>query len=101
MGKILIKNKKNQFMPGENQDIPKKRKSLEDEVTDQPLPIEKDSTGIISYSSLSKLGFLQLCIATIISRISRQHGKILTQELWELSYPKTENPEVKEDYDKK
>ncbi|KAL7992465.1 hypothetical protein Chor_016721 [Crotalus horridus] len=44
MGKILIKNKKNQFMPGENQDIPKKRKSLEDEVMDQPLPIEKDSS---------------------------------------------------------
>lgn len=61
MGKILIKNKKNQFMPGENQDALKKRKSLEDEVTDQPIPIEEDSTGIISYSSLSKLGFLQLC----------------------------------------
>uniref|UniRef100_A0A670XM51 Phosphoinositide phospholipase C n=1 Tax=Pseudonaja textilis TaxID=8673 RepID=A0A670XM51_PSETE len=44
MGKILIKNKKNQFMPGENQDAPKKRKSLEDEVTDQPIPTEKDST---------------------------------------------------------
>uniref|UniRef100_A0A8C6VJL2 Phosphoinositide phospholipase C n=1 Tax=Naja naja TaxID=35670 RepID=A0A8C6VJL2_NAJNA len=55
MGKILIKNKKNQFMPGENQDALKKRKSLEDEVTDQPIPTEKDSTGIIPYSSLSKL----------------------------------------------
>uniref|UniRef100_A0A8C6VDH3 Phosphoinositide phospholipase C n=1 Tax=Naja naja TaxID=35670 RepID=A0A8C6VDH3_NAJNA len=44
MGKILIKNKKNQFMPGENQDALKKRKSLEDEVTDQPIPTEKDST---------------------------------------------------------
>ncbi|XP_063146033.1 1-phosphatidylinositol 4,5-bisphosphate phosphodiesterase beta-2 [Candoia aspera] len=44
MGKILIKNKKNQFMPGENQDILKKRKSLEDEITDQPTPVDKDST---------------------------------------------------------
>ncbi|KAG8126194.1 hypothetical protein E2320_021332 [Naja naja] len=35
MGKILIKNKKNQFMPGENQDALKKRKSLEDEPVEE------------------------------------------------------------------
>ncbi|XP_053139090.1 1-phosphatidylinositol 4,5-bisphosphate phosphodiesterase beta-2 isoform X2 [Hemicordylus capensis] len=45
MGKILIKNKKNQFMSGENQqDTLKKGRSLEEEVTDQPTPIEGDST---------------------------------------------------------
>ncbi|XP_062974944.1 1-phosphatidylinositol 4,5-bisphosphate phosphodiesterase beta-2 [Elgaria multicarinata webbii] len=43
LGKILIKNKKNQFTPGENQDALKKRKSLEDEVTDQATPIDSDS----------------------------------------------------------
>ncbi|XP_044292722.1 1-phosphatidylinositol 4,5-bisphosphate phosphodiesterase beta-2 isoform X2 [Varanus komodoensis] len=40
MRKILIKNKKNQFIPGENPDILKKRKSLEDEATEQAAPIE-------------------------------------------------------------
>ncbi|XP_033001029.1 1-phosphatidylinositol 4,5-bisphosphate phosphodiesterase beta-2 [Lacerta agilis] len=43
MGKILIKNKKNQFIPGENQETLKKARSLEDVVTDQPTPVDKDS----------------------------------------------------------
>uniref|UniRef100_A0A670JVL5 1-phosphatidylinositol 4,5-bisphosphate phosphodiesterase n=1 Tax=Podarcis muralis TaxID=64176 RepID=A0A670JVL5_PODMU len=43
MGKILIKNKKNQFIPGENQETLKKARSLEDIVTDQPTPVDKDS----------------------------------------------------------
>uniref|UniRef100_A0A803SLP1 1-phosphatidylinositol 4,5-bisphosphate phosphodiesterase n=1 Tax=Anolis carolinensis TaxID=28377 RepID=A0A803SLP1_ANOCA len=44
MGKILIKNKKNQFIPGDNQDTLKKGKDPEDEVTNQPTPIERDGT---------------------------------------------------------
>nr|XP_060616268.1 1-phosphatidylinositol 4,5-bisphosphate phosphodiesterase beta-2 [Anolis sagrei ordinatus] len=44
MGKILIKNKKNQFIPGDNQDTLKKGKDPEDEVTNQPAPIEQDGT---------------------------------------------------------
>uniref|UniRef100_A0A670JXV7 Phosphoinositide phospholipase C n=1 Tax=Podarcis muralis TaxID=64176 RepID=A0A670JXV7_PODMU len=47
MGKILIKNKKNQFIPGENQETLKKARSLEDIVTDQPTPVDKDSIGSI------------------------------------------------------
>ncbi|XP_042328445.1 1-phosphatidylinositol 4,5-bisphosphate phosphodiesterase beta-2 [Sceloporus undulatus] len=44
MGKILIKNKKNQFITGENQDTLKKGKDPEYEVTDQTAPTESDST---------------------------------------------------------
>ncbi|XP_061469182.1 1-phosphatidylinositol 4,5-bisphosphate phosphodiesterase beta-2 isoform X2 [Rhineura floridana] len=44
MGKIVIKNKKNQFMPGENPDTLKKGRSLDDEVTDQTTLMDKDST---------------------------------------------------------
>ncbi|KAH0620590.1 hypothetical protein JD844_021223 [Phrynosoma platyrhinos] len=44
MGKILIKNKKNQFISGENQDTLKKGKDPEDEVTDQTAPTESNST---------------------------------------------------------
>ncbi|XP_048341976.1 1-phosphatidylinositol 4,5-bisphosphate phosphodiesterase beta-2 isoform X2 [Sphaerodactylus townsendi] len=44
LGKILIKNKKNQFTPGENQDTLKKGRSLENEAAEQPTPTDKDST---------------------------------------------------------
>uniref|UniRef100_A0A6J0TZE9 1-phosphatidylinositol 4,5-bisphosphate phosphodiesterase n=1 Tax=Pogona vitticeps TaxID=103695 RepID=A0A6J0TZE9_9SAUR len=48
MGKILIKNKKNQFIPGENQDTQKKGKNPEEEVSgsDQPTPIDRESTAM-------------------------------------------------------
>nr|XP_056707063.1 1-phosphatidylinositol 4,5-bisphosphate phosphodiesterase beta-2 [Euleptes europaea] len=42
--KILIKNKKNQFTPGENQDTLKKGRGPEDEAAEQPILTEKDST---------------------------------------------------------
>ncbi|XP_066471358.1 1-phosphatidylinositol 4,5-bisphosphate phosphodiesterase beta-2 [Tiliqua scincoides] len=45
MGKILIKNKKNQFAPGENQDALKKEiPKKEDEITDQPASAEPEAT---------------------------------------------------------
>ncbi|KAL8169381.1 UNVERIFIED_CONTAM: 1-phosphatidylinositol 4,5-bisphosphate phosphodiesterase beta-2 [Gekko kuhli] len=44
LGKILIKNKKNQFTSGENQDTLKKVRDPEDEVAEQPTPTDKDST---------------------------------------------------------
>lgn len=47
MGKILIKNKKNQFILGENQETQKKGKSPEEEVSgsDQSTSVDRESTG--------------------------------------------------------
>lgn len=45
IGKILIKNKKNQFTSVENCDPLKKTRGPEDEAVEQPTPTDKDSTG--------------------------------------------------------
>ncbi|XP_054828199.1 1-phosphatidylinositol 4,5-bisphosphate phosphodiesterase beta-2 isoform X2 [Eublepharis macularius] len=44
LGKILIKNKKNQFPPGENQDTLKKGRGPEEEAAEQLTTVDRDST---------------------------------------------------------
>lgn len=46
LGKILIKNKKNQSISGKRQNSLKKGKNVEPEIMEQPSPVDAEDTGM-------------------------------------------------------
>lgn len=56
LGKILIKNKKNQSISGKRQSSLKKGRSVEPEIIEQPAPVDAQDTGM----SEGKMGLVEL-----------------------------------------